>query len=103
LGRWKYPSSIGGAPEAARTLMNIQSIIAARICPCWSSLGAISAMTWNATLAGKCMLRTCRIYGADMLIMATNLYEGFNAKEAILSLYDHPSAIGNIDIIDAIQ
>ena len=46
---------------------------------------------------------TCRIYGADMLIMATNLYEGFSAKEAILSLYDHPSAIGNIDIIDAMQ
>ena len=43
----------------------------------------------------------CRIYGADMLIMATNLYNGFSAREAMLSLYDHPSAAGNIDIIDA--
>ena len=43
----------------------------------------------------------CRIYGADMLVMATNLYNGFNAREAIFSLYDHPSAAENIDIVDA--
>jgi len=46
-----------------------------------------------------------RIFGADMLIMATNLYDGFSARDAMLSLYKPPEGVGalileNIDVID---
>ena len=46
-----------------------------------------------------------KIFGADMLIMVTNLYEGFSAREAMLSLYMTPAPsefwLSNIDVIDA--
>ena len=42
----------------------------------------------------------CKIYGADMLVMTTNIYESFSAREAMLSLYNHSSASDNIDIVD---
>jgi multimeric flavodoxin WrbA len=47
-----------------------------------------------------------KIFGADMKIMVTNIYDGFSAREAMLALYT-PSLgssghlINNIDVIDA--
>ena len=45
-----------------------------------------------------------KIFGADMLIMATNKYEGFSAREAMLSLYMPPTPsefwLKNIDVVN---
>jgi GNAT superfamily N-acetyltransferase len=46
----------------------------------------------------------CKIYGVDMLIMATNLnlYKDFSAREAMLTLYNYGgSGNPNINVVDA--